>query len=78
MQITQPKKKEVLEFMILQIYQHVLLILTNKNKNEYKHKPQLKLLERWAALFYVKKPWEDVGKQHNVEPCPTVFVASHC
>lgn len=32
MQITQPKKKEALEFMMLQIYQHILLNLANKNK----------------------------------------------
>lgn len=52
MQITQPKKKEALEFMMLQIYQHILLNLANKNKkNENKHKPQLQCLERWAALF---------------------------
>lgn len=46
MQITQPKKKEVLEFTMLQLYQHILLELTNKNKNENKQKPQLKPLER--------------------------------
>lgn len=46
MQITQPKKKEALEFMMLQLYQHILLELTNKNKYENKQKPQLKPLER--------------------------------